>query len=102
MKSEESDGTESIDLCSPSSDAREPHYKVPAVPTSPSLYLRTHLAYDSHAIASAQQLNLRPLRRWDNVDAVALVRLEIEALTQDAADPSVRNRAIVFGSVPLN
>ena len=50
----------------------------------------------------AQQLDLGALLNGYDIDAVTLVRPDIEALPEDAPDPAIRNRPIVLVAVALD
>jgi hypothetical protein len=54
------------------------------------------------AIPAVQQLDLGSLLKRHDIDAMALVRPNVEALAQDAPDPPIRNRPIVLVAVALD
>src|SRR6266567_8058203 len=75
--------------------------KVPKSPR-PQLYLRSSLLHEVHPVSSAQQLNLRPFADGHDIDTIALVRVDIEAFSQNAANPPVRDGPIVLRAVALD
>ena len=74
------------------------------VPTSPHppLYLRVGLAYDAHAVAPAKQLNLRPVAHGHDIHPMALVCSNIEALSQNTADPAIRDRPFILEPISFD
>ena len=65
----------------------------PHVPLSP---LRVKFSFDADAVPPAQELDLGPLLHGHHVDAMTLVRPDVEALSQDAPHPPVRNGAVIL------
>jgi hypothetical protein len=61
----------------------------PRSPHVPRLFLRRQIGDDVDAETAAQQLYLRSLSEGDDIDAVTLVRLEVELFPQDTSDPPV-------------
>ncbi len=75
--------------------------KVPKSPR-PQLYLQSSLLHEVHPVSSAQQLDLRPLVHRHDIDAMALARVDIEAFSQDAANPAIRNGPFVLRAIALD
>src|SRR6266849_5716146 len=69
--------------------------KRPQVPSSP-IIPPVQLLHEVHPVSSAQQLNLRPFADGHDIDTMALVRVDIEAFSQNAANPPVRDGPMRF------
>src|SRR6516162_9564759 len=61
-------------------------------PHVPGRFFPDHI----HSVPSTQYLHLCPFCRRHDIHAMALVRMNVEPLPQNAADPPVRDRPIVF------
>ena len=66
------------------------------------IFINVRVCYDVDSIPRAQQLDLGSLLQRHHVDAVALVRPDVEALPEDAPHPSVRDGALVLVTVALD
>src|SRR5262252_1671342 len=56
----------------------------------------------SYPISGAQDFHLSPFRNGHDEDSVTLERVNVETFPQNAADPPVRDRPVVFFAIALN
>src|SRR5207247_3350807 len=52
-------------------------------------------------VSLTEQFDLCPFTDWQDVYAVALVRSNVETLSQDAANPAVSNGPVILERIPL-